>query len=124
MTRATFAGLAVEVTGYDTTGPYPKARVRYLASPNTPAEWVAADAVTVIPRRTHFCGPCNAWTEHEREATLPPEYRCGDPDYEDRSKCGQCGEHYLCQECGAPWDVEHEECEAVLDHGHHGPEED
>jgi hypothetical protein len=44
--HAAFAGLAVEVTGYDTSGPFPRAQVRYLASPGTPQEWVAADAIT------------------------------------------------------------------------------
>lgn len=57
------------------------------------------------------------WTEYEREETLPPQYQCGDPDYEDRTKCGRCGETYQCQECGAPWDVERNECSDVLDHG-------
>ena len=71
-----------------------------------------------------YCIPCDKSTEHEREATLPPEYKSGDPDYEDRSKCGRCGETYQCTWCGAPWDVTKQECEAVLDHGHHGPEED
>jgi predicted RNA-binding Zn-ribbon protein involved in translation (DUF1610 family) len=71
-----------------------------------------------------FCIPCQEWTEHEREATLPAQYRCGDPEYEDRSKCGRCGETYQCGECGAPWDPAKDECEAVLDHGQHGPPED
>ena len=43
-----------------------------------------------------FCIPCGKETDHEREATLPPQYRCGDPDYEDRTKCGLCGETYQC----------------------------
>lgn len=68
----------------------------------------------------HFCIPCGKWTEHEREATLPEQYRCGDPDYEDRSKCGQCGEVYQCQECGIEWNVFLGECQSVIDHGEHG----
>lgn len=48
-----------------------------------------------------FCRDCGRDTEHEREATLPDEYKCGDPDYEDRSKCGECGETYQCDDCGA-----------------------
>jgi hypothetical protein len=78
--------------------------------------------MTITTRQQHWCEPCRAWTEHEREATLPPEYQCGDPDYEDRSRCGRCGEYYQCGECGAPWDVTAEKCEAILDHGYHGPE--
>jgi predicted RNA-binding Zn-ribbon protein involved in translation (DUF1610 family) len=80
-------------------------------------------SVTLRVRQQHYCIPCRAWTEHEREATLPARYRCGDPDYEDRSKCGRCGEVYQCQECGAPFDVDARQCEAVLDHGYHGPED-
>lgn len=70
-----------------------------------------------------YCRQCDAWTEHEKESTLPPQYQCGDPDYEDRSKCGQCGETYMCDACGAPWNTEKNECDAVADHGYHGPEE-
>jgi hypothetical protein len=69
----------------------------------------------------HYCNTCRTWTDHEREATLPAQYKCGDPDYEDRTKCGRCGETYQCDECGAPWDVEAGQCEAVIDHGYHGP---
>ena len=47
--RATFAGLNVEIIRYDTSGPFPRAQIRYLASPDTPAEWVAADAVCLTP---------------------------------------------------------------------------
>lgn len=72
--------------------------------------------------RKHFCISCGTWTEHEREVTLPAQYRSGDPDYEDTSKCGSCGEDYQCQECGVQWDVLREECSAVLDHGYHGLE--
>lgn len=50
-----------------------------------------------------FCIGCGKLTGYEREATLPEEYRCGDPDYEDKSKCGVCGETYQCPVCGAPW---------------------
>jgi hypothetical protein len=74
--------------------------------------------MTVVTR--HYCRDCEKFTEHEREATVPEQYRCGDPDYEDRTKCGECGEHYACDECGAPWDVETEQCEAVRDYGGHG----
>jgi hypothetical protein len=70
----------------------------------------------------HWCIQCRDWTDHEREATLPPQYKCGDPDYEDRTKCGRCGETYQCDECGCPWDVDAEQCEAVIDHGYHGPD--
>jgi hypothetical protein len=73
-------------------------------------------------RQKHWCDPCRDWTGHEQEATLPPAYRSGDPDYEDTSKCGRCGETYICGECGAPWDTGREECGDVLDHGYHGPE--
>jgi hypothetical protein len=72
--------------------------------------------------RDHYCDGCRAWTEHEREATLPEQYQCGDPDYEDRSKCGRCGEDYTCGECGCPWNTAAEQCEAVISHGYHGPE--
>jgi hypothetical protein len=41
----TFQGLAVEVLDREGGGPFPRVRVRYLASPSTPAEWVAADAI-------------------------------------------------------------------------------
>jgi len=70
-----------------------------------------------------FCIPCGKETDHEREATLPPQYRCGDPDYEDRTKCGLCGETYQCPDCGCEWDPERNECSAVLDHGYHGQEQ-
>jgi hypothetical protein len=72
--------------------------------------------------KAHYCIPCGKRTGHEREATLPEQYKSGDADYEDTSKCGECGEVYQCQECGTAWDVEREECSAVLHHGHHGPE--
>lgn len=78
--------------------------------------------MAIIQRRTHFCGQCRKETEHEREATLPAQYQCGDPDYEDKTKCGVCGETYQCQTCGAAWDTEAEECTDVADHGYHGPE--
>lgn len=64
-----------------------------------------------------FCIPCDRPTEHEREATLPEEYKCGEPDYEDRSKCGLCGETYQCPVCGAPWDVERNGCAAIISDG-------
>ena len=76
----------------------------------------------LVTSQQHWCIPCDAWTDHEQEATLPSRYQCGDPDYEDRTKCGRCGETYQCQECGAPYDVDAGQCEAVLDHGYHGPE--
>jgi predicted RNA-binding Zn-ribbon protein involved in translation (DUF1610 family) len=71
----------------------------------------------------HFCIPCGQETEHEREVTLPEKYRCGDADYEDKTKCGRCGEAYQCQTCGAEFDVTRNECAAVADHGYHGPED-
>lgn len=49
MIHGTFAGLGVEITGYDDSGPFPRARVRYLSSPHTSQEWVAADAVHPVP---------------------------------------------------------------------------
>ena len=76
-----------------------------------------------MERVTHYCVQCDAWTEHEREATLPARYQCGDPDYEDKTKCGRCGETYQCAECGVEWDVVKNECSAVLAYGHHGQEE-
>ncbi len=75
-----------------------------------------------ITTAMHFCIPCGTWTEHEREATLPAAYKCGDPDYEDKTKCGRCGEEYQCQTCGAELDIPSGSCSAVLDHGYHGPE--
>jgi hypothetical protein len=78
--------------------------------------------MTAIIRRRHYCDQCRKWTEHEREATLPPQYRGDDPDYEDRGKCGECGEEYRCGECGAAWDVDAEQCSDVAGHGYHGPE--
>ena len=51
--------------------------------------------------------------------TLPDIYKCGDPDYEDLTKCGECGDTYTCDECGAPQNVEKNECQAVVDNGHH-----
>jgi predicted RNA-binding Zn-ribbon protein involved in translation (DUF1610 family) len=76
----------------------------------------------LVTSQQHYCIPCDAWTDHEQEVTLPEQYRCGDPDYEDRTKCGRCGETYQCQECGSPLNIDAEECEDVLDHGYHGPE--
>lgn len=78
--------------------------------------------MAVTHRRKHYCGQCRKETEHEREVTLPARYQSGDPDYEDRTKCGQCGETYQCQECGAAWDTESGECSDVQDHGYHGTE--
>ena len=71
-----------------------------------------------------FCRDCGRQTDHEREATLPEDRKSGDPDYEDPSKCGVCGEPYACDECGAEWDVVANQCSAVLNHGYHGPERD
>lgn len=98
------------------TFPYPSAN----HGPTGQAALGSADLGTIATR--HYRIPCGVRTEHEREATLPAQYRSGDPDYEDKSKCGRCGEMYQCQECGAPWDVERNGCAAVLEHGHHGPE--
>lgn len=41
-----FQGHKVEIIDDDDAGNYPLVRVRYPDSPDTPTEWVAADAVT------------------------------------------------------------------------------
>lgn len=108
---------------------FPGDGMHYLATDGS-CQWcgmskeaIAAEEprVPAAPKR-HYCIPCDEWTDHEKETTLPAEYQCGDPNYEDRSKCGRCGETYQCQECGAPWNVQQEKCQAVIDHGQHGPE--
>jgi hypothetical protein len=43
--RGWFAGLAVEVLERAAGAGFPIVRIRYLASPATPSEWVAADAI-------------------------------------------------------------------------------
>lgn len=77
----------------------------------------------MAPQQRLWCRTCNKLTEHEREETLPGDVKTGDPGHEDRSKCGQCGEHYVCDDCGQQWDVERNECSAVVERGQHGPEE-
>lgn len=49
MISAKFAGLAVEVIAADNSGPFTRVKIRYPLSPDTPAEWVAADAVFPVP---------------------------------------------------------------------------
>jgi hypothetical protein len=71
-----------------------------------------------------YCVNCDQLTEHEHEATLPEQYKCGDPDYEDKTKCGFCGENYVCAECGADWNTEENQCDSVITNGDHlGSEE-